>query len=152
MKAVVKDGKLIDPRTGNRLFAAYGSAVTGINFDKLSDAPDGTEYNIMNIWDSWEIFDPDDNHYHTILKSKYMQVEKIYEPPTEQTFINKVGDDNGDSGNCDNDNTSGISDSSDNSIVAEQPNVSNEVSGDNTAEHTDSRTAETDSGSTATVN
>ena len=152
MKAVVKDGKLIDPRTGNRLFAAYGSAVTGINFDKLSDAPDGTEYNIMNIWDSWEIFDPDENHYHTILKSKYMQVEKIYEPPTEQTLIEKVGDDNGDSGNCDNDNTSGISDSSNNSIVAEQPNVSIEVSGDNTAEHTDSGTVETDSGSTATVN
>lgn len=142
MKAVVKDGKLIDPFTGNRLFAAYGSAITGWDFNKLADAPEGTEYNIRNIWDRWEVFDPEENHYYTMLKSKYMQVEKIYEPPTEQTLIDKVGDNDGNSGNNNNNNTSGIPDSSNDSIVEEQPNVPDEVSGDNTAEHADSGSAE----------
>jgi len=141
MKAVVKEGKLIDPVTGNQLFAAYGSAVTGQDFNKLSEAPEGTEYNILNVWDKWNVFDPDINGYYTMLKSKYMQVEKIYEPKIEQPFIDKVGDDNGNSGNCDNDNTSGIPNSSNDSTVEEQPNVPNEVSGNNTEEYADSGTA-----------
>ena len=157
MKVVIKDHEMYDAQTGYRVQPFYGSAVTGVDFQSMKkDAPDGTEILIRNIWDHWNIFDPDSNSYTTIIKSKYLQAEEIYRP--EQLVINnevigvsdsatsidsnRVGGTN-DYGNDRDSNTSGISDSDVHSSIQEQSDVPDTVSEDNSGEHTDIGTIET---------
>ena len=144
MKVVIKDHEMYDAQTGYRVQPFYGSAVTGVDFQSMKkDAPDGTEILIRNIWDHWNIFDPDRNSYTTIIKSKYLQAEEIYRP--EQLVINTNDEviDNGNTRDSNNDNTSGISDSDVHSSIQEQSDIPDTVSEDNSGEHTDVGTTET---------
>lgn len=143
MRAIVKNGWICDAQTGNRLFSQYGKTITGVDFSELSKAPEGTEYNIMNVWDHWNVFDPQENNYYTMLRSKYLQVEETYRPPVKQSIINdeRVVE-NGDTGDNPNDNECGISDSGVRDTVQEQHTDDTEISGDNTGEHENIGTVE----------
>lgn len=145
MKVVIKNHEMYDSVTGYRVQPYYGSFVTGVDFQKIKkESPDGTEIMIRNIWDHWNYFDPDRNSYTTMIKSKYLQVEELYRPPVqEQNVINSTGvDENGDSGNSNNSESSGVSNSDVSSTIQEQSNIPDTVSENNTGEHTDVGTTE----------
>ena len=140
MKVIIRDGKLFDPKTGyevqlNKRFL-YETELESFKY-----LADNTEVEINNCWRSEDIRSEEctilyGSSIAFSIKSAYSKDDVPDAKEYEQTLINKgdnlKGDEvNGNSGNCDNDNEHGVSDSLLCDNVQNESESSDQISGDN---------------------